>query len=209
MDDSEIKINREEPDSQDARRRFEDLEKTLPEQAPGEETLDEEKSRLSAELGEKEREFKELYDRHIRTVADFENYKKRALKDQAEFSKFANEKLLKELLPVVDNLERAIASSKETREISKLIEGVDLIKKQFLDVLSKFGVTALESLGEPFDPHRHQAVSQIEGEGADENRVVAEAQKGYLMHDRLLRPAMVAVSKKRETGSKNSGEPGS
>jgi molecular chaperone GrpE len=202
VDNSEF--NREEPDTQDPRRDFDDPEATLPE-----ETLDEEKTRLSAELGEKEREFKELYDRHIRTLADFENYKKRALKDQAEFSKFANEKLLKELLPVVDNLERAIASSKETREISKLNEGAELIKKQFLDVLSKFGVTTLESLGHPFDPHRHQAVSQIEREGVEENRVVGEAQKGYLLHDRLLRPALVAVSKKRESGSENPEGPGS
>jgi molecular chaperone GrpE len=191
-------------DPQDPQGEFKDPEETLPEG-----NQDEEKTRLAAELEEKEREFKELYDRHIRAVADFENYKRRALKDQAEFSKFANEKLLKELLPVVDNLERAITSSRETRDISKLIEGVELIKKQFLDVLSKFGVTTLESLGQPFDPHRHQAVSQIEGEGVEENHVVAEAQKGYLLHDRLLRPAMVAVSKKRETGSENSRESGS
>jgi molecular chaperone GrpE len=103
---------------------------------------------------------------------------------------------------VLDNLDRAISHSRETEDAGKLIEGVDLIRKQFLDVLSKFGVTVLESLGQPFDPHRHQAVGQVETD-EEENRVVREAQKGYFLHDRLLRPSMVVVSKGRAQTREN------
>lgn len=159
--------------------------------------------RIEAELQAKEREYKEMYDRYLRTVADFENYKKRAAREQVEFSRFSNEKLLKELLPVLDSLDRALGHAKEARDTSTLIEGMDLIQRQFLDVLSKFGVQALESEGKPFDPHFHQAVKQEEGESeGGEHFVVAEAQKGYRLHDRLLRPAMVVVSKRRENGSR-------
>lgn len=156
------------------------------------------RKRLAAELETKEREHKELYDRYLRTVADFENYKKRTAREQIEFSKFSNEKLLKELLPVLDNFDRALAHAREAVEKSTLIEGMELIHRQFLDALSKFGVQALQSEGKPFDPHFHQAVTQDGGEGEGEPWVTAEAQKGYLLHERLLRPALVAVSKQRK-----------
>lgn len=152
---------------------------------------------LKSELTKKEEELRKLHDKYLRICAEFENYKKRNMKEQMEFAKYANEKLLKELLPVIDNLERAISHSKETKDFQGLIEGVELTYKQFLDSLSHFGVKVMNSLSEPFDPSKHQAIGQIESDKYDENIVAEELQKGYLLEDRILRPALVNVSKKK------------
>lgn len=157
-------------------------------------------------LAEKEQQYKELYDRYMRATADFDNYKKRIMKEQMDLAKYSSEKLLREILPILDNLERALAHSKETQDVPKLLEGIVLIQKQFLDVLSKFGVTVLESFGQPFDPYHHQAISQVEEEKAVDNQVIGEIQKGYLLHDRLLRPAMVVVSKRKEPSLETDSE---
>jgi molecular chaperone GrpE len=101
---------------------------------------------------------------------------------------------LKELLPVVDNLERAIQSAKISPDGNTVIEGVQLTLKQFLETLNKSGVRQISSVGQPFDPSRHQAVTRVENADAPENTVVEEFQKGYLLHERVLRPAMVAVA---------------
>lgn len=152
---------------------------------------------LKSELKKKEEELHKLHDKYLRIYAEFENYKKRNMKEQMEFARYANEKLLREILPVIDNLERAIIHLKETKDFQGLIEGVELTCKQFLDSLSRFGVKAVKSLGEPFDPSRHQAIGQIESDKYDENIVAEELQKGYLLEDRILRPALVNVSKKK------------
>ena len=99
------------------------------------------------------------------------------------------------MLPVLDNLARAIGHAKESKNLDKLIEGLELTQKEFLSVLNKFGVTAIESLGQPFDPAHHQAMLQIETDDQEENTVVEEFQKGYLLHNRVLRPALVSVAK--------------
>ena len=99
------------------------------------------------------------------------------------------------MLPVLDNLARAIGHAKESRNLDKLVEGLELTQKEFVSVLNKFGVIAIESLGQPFDPIHHQAMLQIETDDQEENTVVEEFEKGYLLHDRVLRPALVGVAK--------------
>lgn len=141
---------------------------------------------------------KEYYDRLLRVSADFENYKKRSAREADNFRKFANESILKDLLPVVDNLERAIQSSANIGEDGKscISEGVELTLKEILRVLERYGVKPVEAVGKPFDPVFHEAVMQEVSDEVPENTVLKEFQKGYALHERLLRAAMVAVSKK-------------
>ncbi len=144
---------------------------------------------------------KENYDRYLRTVADFENYKKRTQKEQGDLLKYANERILLEILPIIDNFTRALSASKEAQDFEKMVEGVEMIQKQFLSALDKFGVRQIESLNQNFDPFQHQAVGQapiVEGSGLVENQVVAETQTGYFLNDRVLRPSLVIVAKKAE-----------
>jgi molecular chaperone GrpE len=135
-------------------------------------------------------------DRFLRASAELENVKKRSQREMGELRKYANQSLIKELLTVVDNLERAIESSRsEDGTAEQLLEGVDLTLKEILKILEKHGVTPIDSLEKPFDPAMHEAVLQEALEGVPENTVIREFQRGYWMHDRLLRPAMVVVSK--------------
>ena len=148
-------------------------------------------------------EVKENYDRFLRVSAEFENYKKRAAREMNDFRKFANESFVKAMLPVVDNLDRAIESSSNDKQAdTSMLEGVDMILKEILKIFEQFNVKPFESLGKTFDPSLHQAVMQEETEVYPENSVVNELQKGYMMHDRLLRPAMVVVAKTK-TKSEN------
>jgi molecular chaperone GrpE len=149
---------------------------------------------LKKRLAEAEEEKKEAHEKYLRTYAEFENFKKRTAKEQSEQARYANERLLLALLPVLDNLARAISHTKESKNLEKLIEGVDLTQKELLSVLNKFGVTVIESLGR-FDPAHHQAMLQVETDDQEENTVVDEFQKGYLLHGRVLRPALVSVAK--------------
>ena len=137
------------------------------------------------------KEAQDAYDRFLRVSAEFDNYKKRAAREAAEFKKFANETLVKEILPILDNLERAIELS-DTQ--NGLVEGVEMTLKEMLKVFEKFNVKPIDAVGEPFDPCFHQAVIQEESDSHPENTVIKELQKGYLMHERLIRPAMVVVS---------------
>ena len=152
-------------------------------------------SDLEKRLEESEEETKTAHDRFLRVSAEFENFKKRAQREVDEFRKYANEALIKELLTVVDNLERAVESSSEKDENGQLLEGVNLTLKEILKVFEKFSVKPIEALEHEFDPAVHQAVLQEASETHAENMVIREFQKGYTIHDRLLRPAMVVVSK--------------
>jgi molecular chaperone GrpE len=150
-------------------------------------------------LAAKTEEAQTLHDKYLRLAAEFDNYKRLAQRDQREHAKFANENILKELLPVVDNLERAIGFAKGGSGSDGLIQGVELTHKQFIETLGKFGVRPINSMGEMFDPSRHQAVAHVPSPGAAGNTVVEEYQKGYQLHDRVLRPAMVAVAAPSES----------
>ena len=148
-----------------------------------------------------------LNDKYLRLAAEFDNYKRRVQRDQRDTIRFANEKLFKDLLPTLDNLERALQSGREQTQIEGLLEGVDLTYKHFLDTLQKMGIKQVTSIGEVFDPAQHQAVGQVESTTMPENIVVDEYQKGYFLHDRILRPAMVTVAKaKPEPGDEKGQE---
>lgn len=156
-----------------------------------------------AELEAAKKEAKENYDRVLRISAEFENYKKRTAREQIEFKKYSNEALIKDLLSVVDNLERAVASAEnESQDVSTFLEGVELTCQDILKILKKYHVNPIEAIGNPFDPSYHQAVMQTETSDHPANTVIQELQKGYLIYDRLLRPAMVAVSKSPNTADK-------
>ena len=151
---------------------------------------------LNKKLEEAERQAKDNYERLLRVSADFENYKKRTAREMQDLVKYANEKILKEMLTVVDNLERAIESASNHYDTNDpLIQGVYLTLSETLKILERHQVKPVVSLGEPFDPSFHQAMMQEEVQDQPPNTVVKELQKGYLIHDRLLRPALVAVSK--------------
>lgn len=158
-------------------------------------------SRLQADLKERTAEVESLNDRLLRLHAEFENYKKRASRERTEFVRFANEGLILELLPVVDSLEHAVATIRIGGDVQGLTEGVDIILRLFQTTLEKVGVKPIEALGHEFDPNVHQAVAQVETTDGRDNIAVEEVRKGYLLEGRLLRPAMVKVSKAKVLSS--------
>ncbi|HSA88170.1 MAG TPA: nucleotide exchange factor GrpE, partial [Nitrospira sp.] len=141
-----------------------------------------------------EEECSALNNKYLRLAAEFENYKRLSQRDQREQIRFGNERLLKELLPVVDNMERAIKAARTNAGDSALVQGVELTLKQLSGILAKFGVQAVETTGQDFDPSAHQAVSYGPSNDVPANKVLDEFQKGYRLHDRILRAAMVSVS---------------
>jgi len=153
---------------------------------------------LKKKLEEKEKEIRGHHDRLLRLAADFENYKKRSAKEREEWTKFANEDLIKAMLPFIDNLERAVNHAQKVSDTGVLIEGVRLTLQQLLQALNKFGLSSFESVGKPFDPTVHEAMLVVQTDQHEPNQVVEEFQKGYLLNNRLLRPATVSVSKAPE-----------
>jgi molecular chaperone GrpE len=156
---------------------------------------EDEKAALLAKLEEKEVEAKTNYDMFLRERAELENFKRRMQREQAESVRFANEPLLRDLLPVIDNLERAVIHAQGGGNGQPLVEGVTLVVRSFLDTLEKYGVTRVGAKGEPFDPTRHEAMAQVENADVTPNTVVDEYCPAYLLHGRLLRPALVTVAK--------------
>ncbi len=164
----------------------------------------ESKQPVKSDLEKLKEEKEDYYDRLLRASAEFDNYKKRANREMTELRKYANESLTRELLSVVDNLERAIMISTESQaNVDSIVEGVDMTLKEILKILERFYVTPLKSMGEIFDPRFHQAVGQEASADHPANTIVKELQKGYMIHDRLLRPAMVIVSKAKPQNVNN------
>jgi len=150
-----------------------------------------------------EKEAADNHDRLLRMAAEFDNYKKRATREMNDFRKFANENFAKALLPVVDSMDLAIESSCNDKHVNNsMVEGVNMTLKEILKIFEQFGVKRFESIGNTFDPNLHQAVMQEETDKFPENTVSKELQKGFMIHDRLLRPAMVVVSKQPEKQKK-------
>ena len=170
--------------------------------------------RLEAELKERVAEVEALNDRLLRLHAEFENYKKRMARERSEFVKFANEALILEFLPVLDSLERALATAGSAAEAQAVAEGLEIILRLFQTTLDKVGVKVIEALDREFDPNLHQAVAQVESPDGRDNVVMEEVRKGYLLDGRLLRPSMVKVSKttvpssRSQVPSSNGEEPG-
>ena len=150
---------------------------------------------LEAEIAALREELRHANDRWLRERADLENVKKRAARDRADTLRFATESLLKDLLPVVDNLERAVEHARSGGDGQSLVEGVALVLKALLDVLERHGVTRVAAKGAAFDPAHHEAMAHVETSEHDPNVVVEEHQPGYRLNDRLLRPALVSVAK--------------
>lgn len=150
---------------------------------------------LKESLDEKEEELKTLHDKLLRSQAEFENYKKRMAKETSDLMKYSNEEIIKELLHTVDNLERAIQHAKESDKSENITEGIDIILKQLFKSLERFGVSGFVSVGEKFDPNKHEAVIQMESAEHEPNTIIAESQKGYFLRERLLRPALVTVTR--------------
>lgn len=153
---------------------------------------------LIRQLAEKERENQELKEKNdqlLRHVADMENFRKRLERERVELREFANEALLKELLPVIDNLELALEHGRRQEAETALLEGLENVLKGFQQVITKYGVTPIPALGEKFDPAFHNAVMQQEDKSVADQTIIQELQKGYLLKNRLLRPAMVVVAR--------------
>lgn len=150
-------------------------------------------------IEDREKEINELKDRFLYQQAEFENFKRLKAKEKQDVLRFGNETLVKEILPVIDNLERAIEHASKTEEAKSIVEGVELTLSGLLKALEKFGVRRVEAQNKRFDPNLHEAVYQEEREDVEPGTVVGELQKGYIMDGRLLRPAMVSVAKMPET----------
>jgi molecular chaperone GrpE len=148
--------------------------------------------RARAEAAEQSRD--EYLNLAQRARADFENYQKRVQRDLAQERRYAQAPLAADLLAALDNLERATAAAQQAGETGPLVQGVAMVRAQLLDVLRRHGVTRIEAQGQPFDPNLHQAVMQQPGADHPPNTVVQVLEPGYLLHDRVLRPARVAVS---------------
>jgi molecular chaperone GrpE len=174
MNEDHLNLPEEEPDTGEGE--------------PAENMSVDKKGHMAAEL-------KEANDRYLRLYAEFENYKKRVNKDKDELIKYGNESLLYELLTVLDNLDMALKHAPDNIS-SGLVQGVEITYRELMKTLEKFGLTAIDAEGKPFDPLVHHAMSQIERGDLDENIVAEEYRKGYKLREKVLRPSLVAVSKK-------------
>ena len=149
-------------------------------------------------------EIQRLNDQHLRTLADVENTRKRLQRDKDEFMKYASESLVRELLPIVDSLDQALVAVDQQSDPQAIIKGVHLIYRQLLGLLEKEGVKHLASIGEPFDPHQHEAVGQVDAaDGVNDDTIVEEVQRGYLWHGKVLRPSLVKVAKRQQSAVSN------
>jgi molecular chaperone GrpE len=135
-------------------------------------------------------------DRWLRATAELENFKKRSAQDRSRYIKYRNEELLRDLLPVQDNLERAIKASSRTEQSSTVIDGVKMVAGMLNEVMERHGVKEIEAMGKPFDPQFHEAIARLPDPSKAPNTVMDEMEKGYMYHDRLLRPSRVVVSEK-------------
>jgi molecular chaperone GrpE len=159
-------------------------------------------------LGEARAELGRVRDQLLRTAADFDNFRKRTRREVDDARVRGREELLKELLPVFDNLERAVVHAEQAQDAKAVAEGVRMVLKQFLDTLGRVGIRRIQAQGQPFDPSLHEAIQQLETKDQPAGTVVAEVQPGYAMGDRLVRPSMVVVAKPPSTnGGEGPAEP--
>ena len=180
-----------------------------PEAAPAEPAAalpEAEIQQLREKIEQTEAEARRNHDAFLRQRAELENFKKRMQREMTEALRFASEPLIRELLPVIDNLERAVEHGDGNGK--SVLEGVQLVLKSLLDTLERHGVKRIEAVGEPFDPARHEAMAQVHSPSHQPNQVIEQHHSGYLLHDRLLRPALVTVSGRKPNGAVES-EPNS
>lgn len=176
------------------------------EQTEEEKSFPSELEQLRSRLEARDLEAKELQERLLRQAAELENFKKRIAREKEDSIRYANEGLIKDLLPILDNLERAVDHAQGGGNGKPLLDGVELVLKDFLETLGKHGVKQVSARGEKFDPEKHEAIAQVESEGHEPKAVVEEYHKGYYLLGRLLRPALVSVAKSPESNEKKSEE---
>jgi molecular chaperone GrpE len=157
------------------------------------------KQELLKKLSEIQEQVQDNYDLYMRTYAEMENIKKRGIKEREELAKYANESLIKEILPVIDSLEKAISYARDDENSSALIEGLKLTRDGLMKTLEKAGLEEVEAIGKPFDPNFHEAVSQQRDDTVAPGHVMIELQKGYALNGRLIRPSTVVVSSGKDT----------
>ena len=154
--------------------------------------------KLKQEL-ERERRLASEYKEHLqRLAADFENYRKRVEKEREDFVKFSKEDLVYELLSILDNFEMALHHVKNTTEPKKIIEGIELVGRQFHNILKKEGLQVIETKGKKFDPHIHEAIMHEETDKHPEGLIIEELRKGYTLSDKIIRPAQVKIAKRKK-----------
>lgn len=149
---------------------------------------------LSKELENLRKQAEENQERYLRAQADFDNFRRRTRQEKEEFAKYASAKLVEQLLPVLDNFERALSSGKDTKDFDSLLKGIEMTFRQLDQILDQEGLKRLETVGQPFNPEFHQAIQQVESDEHEEGTVVEEVQQGYVFKDKVLRPSMVKVS---------------
>ena len=149
---------------------------------------------LQAQVDDLRRQLEEQKDRLLRSVAEADNVRRRTQRDAEDRIKYANESLVRDLLPVLDNLDRALASARAASGADSVVAGVELIQRELLRVLERAGVTRYSAVGQRFDPTRHEAIARVVSGEATPDTVVSETAPGYLLHGRVVRPAMVAVA---------------
>ena len=152
------------------------------------------KQELLKEVKDTEKKSQENYDLYMRTYAEMENIKRRGIKERQELSKYANESLIKEILPVIDNLQKAISHAQNDKNPSGLVEGIELTLDGLMATLEKAGLKEVEAEGRPFDPNFHEAISKQIDDKVAPGHVMTELQKGYVLNGRLIRPSMVVIS---------------
>jgi len=160
------------------------------------EDLQSARASLEAQLEAAQKEANDIKERWLRSAADLENFRKRAAKEREEVQKFGNERLLRDFLPIYDDLERALnaAGGAEGEAVEQLRGGVDMVRKKFLQQLERHGVEGFSSVGEAFDPVKHEAIQQAHSNEVEAGRILDELQRGFMLQGRLLRPSMVVVS---------------
>lgn len=149
-------------------------------------------------LGELETERDDLKNRMLRAVADLENYRKRSAREKEDMRKYGIDRVVLELLPVLDNLERALEHADKSADNTTIVDGIRMVQRQFVGALEKHGVKGFDSKGEMFDPQKHEAIQQVETAEHETGTVLEEYQKGYYLHERLIRPALVVVARRTE-----------
>ncbi len=176
--------------------------------------LSEEVQAAKGEFEELSQERDELLDRCLRLQAEFENFRRRTLKERQEGHNYGHQNLVKDLLPMVDNLDRALGHSAESAEgsggedLQALLQGIEMVRQEFLGVLGKHGVTKIEAADQPFDPAIHEAMTQVVDDSVPQGTVLQVLEEGYQLKDRMLRPARVVVSKQSESAAGSEDAPG-
>ena len=195
MEGVKDRSSREKPIEDDGEEVIEEETELTAEEMEEAQEADQGIARMQQELETARSENAAAADMMLRLAAEMDNYKKRVLKEREALIKYGCQGVVQELLPILDNFERAIESASKSKNFGSFLEGVEMIFRQMNDALERKGITRIDAVGEIFDPNIHEAVMQVASEEHPENTVVEELQKGYMLHDRVIRPAMVTVSK--------------